>query len=42
MTPSDRIGAAELYARGGEHDSAGREDQAIPLYEDALAAGLTG
>jgi tetratricopeptide (TPR) repeat protein len=34
--------AAELYERGGEHDSAGREDQAIPLYERALAAGLAG
>ena len=42
MTSSDGIAAAELYARGGEHDSAGREDQAIPLYEQALAAGLTG
>jgi tetratricopeptide (TPR) repeat protein len=34
--------AEELYERGGEHDSAGREDQAIPLYEQALAAGLAG
>ena len=32
--------AHELYARGGEHDSAGRADEAIPLYEQALAAGL--
>lgn len=43
MTASDRSEeAAELYERGGEHDSAGREDQAIPLYEQALAAGLSG
>lgn len=42
MTPSDEIDAVDLYARGGEHDSAGREDQAIPLYEQALAAGLAG
>lgn len=34
--------AVELYERGGEHDSAGREDEAIPLYEQALAAGLSG
>ena len=39
---SDRIDAIELYERGGEHDSAGREEQAIPLYEQALAAGVTG
>jgi tetratricopeptide (TPR) repeat protein len=42
MSSSDRIDAAELYERGGEHDSAGREEQAIPLYEQALAAGLAG
>jgi tetratricopeptide (TPR) repeat protein len=42
MTSSDGIEAVELYALGGEHDSAGREDQAIPLYEQALAAGLGG
>jgi tetratricopeptide (TPR) repeat protein len=42
VTSPDRIDAAELYALGGEHDSAGREDQAIPLYEQALAAGLAG
>ena len=42
MTSFDRIDAAELYARGGEHDTAGREEQAIPLYEQALAAGLAG
>lgn len=34
--------AVELYERAGEHDSAGREDEAIPLYEQALAAGLSG
>jgi tetratricopeptide (TPR) repeat protein len=34
--------AIELYERGGEHDSAGREDEAIPLYEQALDAGLEG
>ena len=34
--------AIELYLRGGEHDSAGRGDEAIPLYEQALAAGLDG
>ena len=34
--------AHELYFRGGEHDSAGRADEAIPLYEQALAAGLNG
>ena len=32
--------AHELYERGGEHDSAGRADGAIPLYEQALEAGL--
>jgi tetratricopeptide (TPR) repeat protein len=42
MTAPDQSEAAELYARGGEHDSAGREDQAIPLYEQALIAGLSG
>jgi tetratricopeptide (TPR) repeat protein len=36
------VSAADLYERGGEHDSAGREGQAIPLYERALAAGLSG
>ena len=34
--------AVELYERGGEHDSAGRADEAIPLYERALATGLSG
>jgi len=42
MTSSDRIDAVELYERAGEHDSAGREELAIPLYEQALAAGLAG
>ena len=32
--------ALALYEQGGEHDSAGREHEAIPLYERALAAGL--
>lgn len=32
--------ALALYEEGGEHDSAGREQDAIPLYERALAAGL--
>jgi cyanophycin synthetase len=32
---------AELeYERGGEHDSAGRADEAIPHYERALELGL--
>jgi tetratricopeptide (TPR) repeat protein len=42
MTPSEGSDAVELYERGGEHDSAGREEEAIPLYEQALAAGLAG
>src|SRR5262245_11612950 len=42
MTPSDRSDAVDLYERGGEHDSAGREEQAIPLYEQAVEAGLAG
>lgn len=42
MSPTDPSDAVDLYERGGEHDSAGREEQAIPLYERALAAGLTG
>jgi len=42
MTPPDPTDPVELYERGGEHDSAGREEQAIPLYEQALAAGLAG
>src|SRR5262245_4811917 len=42
MSSSDRIDAIELYERGGQHDSAGREEQAIPLYQQALAAGLAG
>jgi tetratricopeptide (TPR) repeat protein len=36
------VDAQELYLQGGEHDSAGRADEAIPLYEQALAAGLEG
>jgi tetratricopeptide (TPR) repeat protein len=42
MSAADPVDATELYERGGEHDSAGREEQAIPLYQQALAAGLTG
>ncbi|MFL5959319.1 MAG: tetratricopeptide repeat protein [Gaiellaceae bacterium] len=38
----ERAEAFELYERGGEHDSAGRASEAIPLYEQALAAGLSG
>ncbi len=32
--------AQREYELGGEHDSAGREQQAIPHYERALALGL--
>lgn len=32
--------AEQEYERGGEHDSAGRELEAIPHYERALALGL--
>ena len=32
--------AEREYERGGAHDSAGREEQAIPHYERALALGL--
>lgn len=39
---TDAIDPVALYDQGGEHDSAGREEQAIPLYEQALAAGLAG
>ena len=42
MSSTDPIDAVDLYEQGGEHDSAGREMQAIPLYEQALAAGLAG
>jgi tetratricopeptide (TPR) repeat protein len=42
MSSTDPIDAVDLYEQGGEHDSAGREEQAIPLYEQALAAGLAG
>lgn len=42
MNSSGRIDAVSLYERGGEHDTAGREAQAIPLYEQALDAGLAG
>src|SRR5258706_174635 len=31
-----------LYEYGGAFDSAGREDEAIPLYRKALANGLSG
>lgn len=35
------MSAAEIeYERGGEHDSAGRADAAMPYYERALALGL--
>ena len=42
MSSTDPSNAVDLYERGGEHDSAGREEEAIPLYEQALAAGLAG
>jgi catechol 2,3-dioxygenase-like lactoylglutathione lyase family enzyme len=42
MAPAEAIDAVEFYERGGEHDSAGREEEAIPPYEQALAAGLAG
>jgi tetratricopeptide (TPR) repeat protein len=42
MSSTDPSDAIDLYERGGEHDSAGREEQAIPLYDQALAAGLAG
>ena len=34
--------AQELYEAGGVHDTEGRPREAIPLYEQALAAGLSG
>jgi Flp pilus assembly protein TadD len=39
---TDRTGARDLLARAGELDAAGREAEAAPLYEQALAAGLSG
>ena len=33
--------ARRLFEQGGEHDAAGREEEAIPFYEEALALGLT-
>ncbi|GAA2087698.1 hypothetical protein GCM10009840_27180 [Pseudolysinimonas kribbensis] len=38
MTTTDD--ALHLFEEAGEHDSAGREEQAEPLYRAALAAGL--
>lgn len=38
MTTSDD--ALRLFEEAGEHDSAGRETEAEPLYRAALAAGL--
>jgi hypothetical protein len=38
MTTTDD--ALRLFEEAGEHDSAGREDRAEPLYRAALAAGL--
>ena len=32
--------ARQLLEQGGEHDAAGREEEAIPYYEEALALGL--
>lgn len=37
---SDADDALRLFEEAGEHDSAGREEQAEPLYRAALAAGL--
>jgi tetratricopeptide (TPR) repeat protein len=34
--------AVASFERGAAHDSTGRPDLAVPLYETALAAGLTG
>lgn len=34
--------AIALFERGAAHDSTGRSDLAVPLYEAALAAGLSG
>jgi tetratricopeptide (TPR) repeat protein len=39
LPPEDPIAAFE---RGGSHDSTGRSDLAVPLYEAALAQGLSG
>jgi hypothetical protein len=38
MTDSDD--ALRMFHEAGEHDSAGREEEAEPLYRAALAAGL--
>jgi tetratricopeptide (TPR) repeat protein len=39
LPPGDPIGAFE---RGGAYDSTGHSDLAVPLYEAALAQGLSG
>jgi tetratricopeptide (TPR) repeat protein len=39
MTPSP-ADALDRFERAGEHDEAGREAEAIPLYRDAIALGL--
>jgi tetratricopeptide (TPR) repeat protein len=39
LPPGDPIAAFE---RGGAHDSTGHSDLAVPLYETALAGGLSG
>ena len=36
-TPND---AVNLFQQASEHDAAGREAEAVPLYEGALALGL--
>ena len=36
----DRDRAIELFEIGGEHDSAGRESEAVGPYRDAIALGL--
>ncbi|GAA1730094.1 tetratricopeptide repeat protein [Aeromicrobium alkaliterrae] len=42
MSTPDPAGddAVRLFEEAGEHDSAGREEQAAPLYVQALQAGL--
>lgn len=39
LPPGDPVG---LFERGGARDSTGHSGQAVPLYRQALAAGLSG
>lgn len=39
LPPNDPVG---LYERGGSYDSTDRSDLAVPLYQQALANGLSG